>query len=440
MIKTRHILILLTLSLLLTACSDDKVDALMKKIVVAPPAYIERDIKGHEQIYSWQVILRLARRMGPTELSGGSTVELYKAYDLSHRETPIPVYQDITFRKDENGNITISSERKAFEVVRSDRFCYAMEIRYFDANGILINHQFAQYDPNDPDNSTLCVHQHFFTIRQNSLDGGQLVYPMTLDSLYYDRFLFEGESLSHASLISAGGVYTPEDYTVGSGMLRYDRMLAEMAVENTMTSRATQPLTHNGHRYVLAETIQTPELNQRVPELFSYEYRDTDPVEEQLGEPLEESDDLGRNRAGGVVVPLRQKREYASPGVDLDRLGFKGLIRFGMGNVCFQMRVSICHIQDRVQVPAGLVLGKYANTAAPGGLYDHYELQSSWNTFDIDYPVPFIVLGDVANREQCRASILRYYADRGREVDESALEEMLWGDDSYFTGIPGTTF
>ena len=231
-----------------------------------------------------------------------------------------------------------------------------------------------------------------------------------------------------------------DSYTVGSGMLRYDRMLAEMAVENTMTSRATQPLTHNGHRYVLAETIQTPELNQRVPELFSYEYRDTDPVEEQLGEPLEESDDLGRNRAGGVVVPLRQKREYASPGVDLDRLGFKGLIRFGMGNVCFQMRVSICHIQDRVQVPAGLVLGKYANTAAPGGLYDHYELQSSWNTFDIDYPVPFIVLGDVANREQCRASILRYYADRGREVDESALEEMLWGDDSYFTGIPGTTF
>ena len=278
MIKTRHILILLTLSLLLIACSDDKVDALMKKIVVAPPAYIERDIKGHEQIYSWQVILRLARRMGTTELSGGSTVELYKAYDLSHRETPIPVYQDITFRKDENGNITISSDRKAFEVVRSDRFCYAMEIRYFDANGILINHQFAQYDPNDPDNSTLCVHQHFFTIRQNSLDGGQLVYPMTLDSLYYDRFLFEGESLSHASLISAGGVYTPEDYTVGSGMLQYDRMLAEMAVENTMTSRATQPLTHDGHRYVLAETIQTPELNQRVPELFSYEYRDTDPV------------------------------------------------------------------------------------------------------------------------------------------------------------------
>lgn len=432
--------ITLLAGLLPTACSVEKADELLKKVVVAPPAYIERDIKGHEQIYSWQVILRLARKGPSLTLADGLEVESYRAYDLGHKETPIPLYQDITYKKDDEGNITISSERKAFEVVKSPDFGYAMEIKYYDANGMLINHQFAQYDPADQDNSTLSVHQHFFAIRNNALDGHQLVYPMSLDSLYYDRFLFADDHLTPARVTSTNGIYVPEGYTIGSDAIRYRPDLAQRAVESTMTAKATDLVTVEDTDYRLTEILETKDLNERVPELFTYEYRDTDPVDEELGELLEEVDDLGRNRAGGLVVPLKQKRNYLDSGADDDQLGFKGLIRFQKADVCFQMRVCICHIQDKVQTPAGLTLGKYANTIADGGLYRHYQLQPSWNTFDIDYPVPFIVLGDTEERETCKAHILKYYSARGRQVSETDLDAMLWGDGSYFSRMPSITF
>lgn len=430
--------------LLPTACSVEKADELLKKVVVAPPAFIERDIKGHEQIYSWQVILRVARKGAVLKLSNDLEVQGYRGYDLGHKETPIPLYQDITFKKDDEGNIVISSERKAFEVVKSPNFCYAMEIKYYDANGMMINHQFAQYDEQDPDNSTLCVHQHFFTIRNNALDGHQMVYPMTLDSLYYDHFLFPEESGSPtpAAVSSTLALYAPTDYTVGSNAIPYSSRLANLAVENTMTPKATDLQEEGGKSYRLTELLQTPELNKRVPELFKYEYRDTDPVDEELGELLEDVDDLARPRAGRTVVPLKQKRDIENHSADNDRLGFKGLIRFQKANVCFQMRVCICHIQDKAEKAGISYLGKYANTEnlSGGGLYGHYELQTSWNTFDIDYPVPFIVLGDTEERETCKANILKYYKGKGKTVNEADLNAMLWGDGSYFNRIPSVTY
>ena len=46
--------------LLFTGCSNEQVDSFFKKIVQAPPSSIERDVKGHEQIYAVHAILRMA--------------------------------------------------------------------------------------------------------------------------------------------------------------------------------------------------------------------------------------------------------------------------------------------------------------------------------------------------------------------------------------------
>ena len=45
--------------LLFTGCSNEQVDSFFKKIVQAPPSSIERDVKGHEQIYAVHAILRM---------------------------------------------------------------------------------------------------------------------------------------------------------------------------------------------------------------------------------------------------------------------------------------------------------------------------------------------------------------------------------------------
>ena len=49
---------------LLSSCSADRVDEFFKKIVQAPPSSIERDVKGHEQIYAVHVILRMGHKGG----------------------------------------------------------------------------------------------------------------------------------------------------------------------------------------------------------------------------------------------------------------------------------------------------------------------------------------------------------------------------------------
>lgn len=200
---TRNFLPLIGL-LLTWSCSDDKLGDLMKSLVKAPPVSIEHIVKGHEQIHSVQAILRLS------QINDNGT---YAAYDMSQSVTPIPVYQEINFSKDIQGNVSITSPRKAFDVVKSRDFLYALELKYYDVNGQLINHQFSNYDPEDEEESTLTVHQHFFTIQNYTLDGSKpLTYPMTLDSLYYDRYLYDTDDTGQrvqATRFSPSGIYAP---------------------------------------------------------------------------------------------------------------------------------------------------------------------------------------------------------------------------------------
>ncbi|KGO00160.1 hypothetical protein [Porphyromonas sp. COT-290 OH3588] len=417
------VLPLLLCSLLLSSCSDERMESLMRDLVVAPPSTIERDVKGHEQIYSIQAILRLAHKR-----KDGKT---FAAYDIPSSATPLPIYQEIAFSKDSNGKMSITSARKVFDVVKGEDIYYALELKYYDLNGRLINHQFSGYDPKDEANSTLLVHQHFFTVQGYALSGYPLVYPMTLDSIYYDKYLFQLDSKGNrvrATASSPSIVYAPEVHQPNS--LRYSLPLAIKATEVALTQEAqvsyTDPQT--GKLYQLYKTIDAFELNGLVPKIFTYEYRDTDPVEEVLGSAIVGQDDLGRIRAGIPVIRLRKKRSL-DPGTPLDALGFKGVLKFHQSNMAFQMRTCISHI-----ITAN---GKYDLTGYenPGGVHRFNQLSPAWNSFDIDYPVPFRIIADVdRDKDACVRDIQRFYP----EGERAALEQMLWGE-GYFDRIPKIT-
>ena len=200
-------------TLLLTSCSEERVDEFFKGIVQAPPSSIERDVKGHEQIYAIHAILRVAVKgatigVGP---DGSEQVQTYASYHVVGDGHNIPLMQEIDIAKDDEGQMTIVSERDHFDVVVSNDLYYGLELKYYDQNGMLINHQFSGYPFKrskegypipDEDNATLLVHQHFFGIGNSSLNqaftsGGKtetrkatyLAYPRTLGDqpLYYDR-------------------------------------------------------------------------------------------------------------------------------------------------------------------------------------------------------------------------------------------------------------
>lgn len=174
--------------LLTAGCSNERMKSILAPIVVAPESSIERDVRGHEQIYSVQAILRYARK---------TNKGTYRAYDLSQHETPFPIYQEITLDKDETGSLSISSNRKHFDVIKGKDIYYALELKYFDINGKQINYQFSRYDTEKEgkegaeDYNTLMVHQTLFTLHNYSLDKSTVVYPMSLDSLYYDKYLYQ---------------------------------------------------------------------------------------------------------------------------------------------------------------------------------------------------------------------------------------------------------
>ena len=58
-IQTKLLLPLAGALLLMSSCSNDKVDEFFKKFIQAPPSEIERDVKGHDQIYAVHAILRM---------------------------------------------------------------------------------------------------------------------------------------------------------------------------------------------------------------------------------------------------------------------------------------------------------------------------------------------------------------------------------------------
>lgn len=419
----RYSILLIAISagiVLNTSCSTEKLEKVLHPIVEAPASTIERVVKGHEQIASVQAILRIALK------NNDDTYDAYDiwAYTVFNKKPPFPIYQEIDLKKDDMGNIIITSERKAFDVFKSRDYYYALELKYFDVNGLLINHQFSAYDKEDLENSTLIYHQHFFTIQNYDLRGEQLTYPMTLDSTYYDRFIFKTDNQGNkikSTKTSSPNVFIPKGH-VGYDNIRYNSDMAMKAIEKTHTLEATSIYRdeNTGLEYELYKANTPTELNEITPEVFTYYYRDTDPIEKYLGDAIYREDDLGRMRAGAPVLRLRQGRSLL-PGQPLDALGFKGILQFHHANMLFQMRVCIAHILTSS--------GKYDIYYRYGGLHEHNELSPAWNSYDIDYPIPVRVIADLdGSKEKAIQDILKFYP----EADPVQLDYMFWSSNYEF--------
>ena len=70
--------------LLFGSCSNDQVDDFFKKVVQAPASSIERDVKGHEQIYAVHAILRMGYKVGMIGVGpdGNDSVRAYNTYHV----------------------------------------------------------------------------------------------------------------------------------------------------------------------------------------------------------------------------------------------------------------------------------------------------------------------------------------------------------------------
>ena len=451
---------------LLSSCSADRVDEFFKKIVQAPPSSIERDVKGHEQIYAVHVILRMGHKGGMMGVGpdGNEQVETYLTYHTVGDPAMIPITQEIDIAKDDDGQMTVTTERDHFDVIASDDIYYGLELKYYDQNGMLINHQFSGYpfkkngegiSVPDEANSTLLVHQHFFGVGNTSLNkdvktntsggkrslqrGLQLAYPRSLatPATFYDKYTFrlKDGAPEPASKYSLSNIFAPDGFTFGSNQVAYDTELAWKAIERSGKPEATEPLQwKDGRSYRLYKVIDMMHLNKLTPEIFTYEYRDTDPVEEELGKLFTDSynddfidpdTDAPRQRYGETVGFLRQNRSLDS-GTPRDRLGFKGILQFKKANLAFQLQVKICHILNKVQQHVGETEkpAKYgnANNEANGYLWDFNQIQPGWDSFDIDYPISVRVIGNTADgEEKCVRDVMRFYPD----ADRTKLWRML---------------
>ena len=458
--------------LLFAGCSNDQVDDFFKKIVQAPPSSIERDVKGHEQIYAVHAILRMGYKGGMIGVGpdGNDSVQAYNTYHLVSSATSIPVMQEIDIAKDDDGQMTITTERDCFDVIASDDIYYGLELKYYDQNGMLINHQFSGYPITkdkeginipDEDNATLLVHQHFFGIGNASLNkevadstsaghgqqvrGLQMAYPRSLSAqpTYYDRYTFRAKdgNPEPATKFSTSNIYAPDGFVLGKNQVPFDADLAWKAIEVSGKPEALQPYTVGGKTYRLFKTIDPMELNKITPEIFTYEYRDTDPVEEELGKLFTEAynDDFTdpdtetpRQRYGHTVGFLRQKRSL-DVGADMDRLGFKGMMQFHRSDIAFQLQVRICHIMNKGQQHAGESEkpAKYCNTnnSEHGFLWDFNQLQPGWDSFDIDYPLSVRVIANTKDGEdKCFEDVKRFYP----AADKAQLWRMLTQPRDFF--------
>ena len=86
---------------------------------------------------------------------------------------------------------------------------------------------------------------------------------------------------------STSNIYVPDGYTLGQNLVPFDSELAWKSIEVSGKPEALQPYNFGGKTYHLYKTIDPMELNKITPEVFTYEYRDTDPVEEELGNFLQ---------------------------------------------------------------------------------------------------------------------------------------------------------
>lgn len=394
---------------LLSSCKEDAMEGFFRGLVKSPISTIERDVRGHEQIYKVQAILRVARKSKDNNF--------FISYDISNFPPDFPLYQEIMINKDEKGNMSITSERKVFDVMKGKDLYYTLELRYYDLNNAFINHQFAGYYEDDIANSTLPVHQHFFTIQTYALNGYPLTYPMTLDSIYIDKYLYqldESGQRIESTITSPSSIYAPKDTYVPNS-LPYNKELALKASSASsgkdIGKEIQDPTT--GKTMKLYRTNDPSTLNELTEKLFHYEYRDTDPVDEYFGNRII-TDDLGRTRYDTPVQRLRKRRSL-NQGENYDALGMKGALRFFEDNVTFQMRVCICHIIA--------AQGKYDMLAQPGGVHYYNQISSGWNSFDIDFPLPFRVIADIdADEATWLPAIQKYYKKATAEQVRKALD------------------
>ena len=460
-------------ALSLSSCSNDQVDSFFKKFIKAPESSIERDVKGHEQIYAVHAILRMGYKGGMigVGIDGNDSIRVYNTYHVTGDSTSIPILQEIDIAKDDNGQMTVTTERDHFDVIASDEIYYGLELKYYDQNGMLINHQFSGYpykkdregvNVPDEENATLLVHQHFFGVGNTSLNkdakssdshrtdlqqrGIQLAYPRNLAEkpTYYDKYTFKerGGQPEPATKYSVSNIFAPDGFTLGQNQVVYDSELAWKSIELSGKPEATQPyIAPDGKTYRLYKVIDLATLNNLTPELFTYEYRDTDPVEEEVGKLFVDSynddfidpdTDAPRQRYGHTVGLLRQNRSLEQ-GSDKDRLGFKGILQFHMSDLAFQLQVKICHILNKGQQHVGEPEkpAKYCNTnnAENGYLWDFNQIQPGWDSFDIDYPIPVRVIANTKDgAEKCYQDVKRFYPN----VKKDQLWQMLSAPSSFF--------
>lgn len=416
----RNIIITALLSIfIIGAVGCAKIEQLLQEVTQPPIAAIERDVRGHEAIQQVQAILRWAR-----EEQSPTGEKLYIAYGTGSNVPPIPLYQEITIEKNEAGNMEITSSRKVFDVVKGKEVFYGLELNYYDINGKLINHQFSGYNPKDIPNSTLPVHQHFFTLQNYALSGQPYTYPMTLDSLYIDQFVFlrnpQGQ-LQPSTLVSPVNVYAPKQYEAGN-KLPYIGDLAIAAQTNAQSPKAKETYTHpeSGKQYNLYQAMNQIDLSKCTDKVFSYQYRDTDPVEEPYGKIIY-IDDLRRARKDIPVSWLKQRR-VLDPLAPPDRLGLKGVLAFHYAHITFQMRICIAHIIAEK--------GKYdmQGRTETGGLHEYNEISPGWNSFDIDFPLPFRVIADLDdnNKEQWLNDLKRYYPNAEEKDITLAVKDQYY--------------
>ena len=442
---------------MLAACSTDNVDDFLKKIVKAPPASIEYNGKGHSQIYAVSAVLRMGFRGGNIKVGNfGADNSIDNTYEQdsynmisvnTDKPTDYPLMQQIEISKDDNGQMQITSQRDHFDVVASDDVYYGLELTYYGANHQQINGEFIQfyYKKNgapDLDNSTLVQHQHFFTIGNEvlkhsyTIDGKTIsknskqgFYPHTLDEkpTYYPELTFEmeGDKLKTCDITTTNALLAPESGNK-SELMPYDSTLIDKAINIFPTLKRDQATwTENGYKFF--QTLTMPHAAALANKLFTYQYRDTDPFEKQLGYEYQEGSGDGgvvddgtntlRQRQGDFVELLHQCRKIGTGPNNLDRMGFKGVLQFSQANTEFAMQISLCNIVSQMDKSKNAIWPKYGNdnpdddsktcseipTLGLGGsrgLYNFNEIKSEWSNHDIDIPLTFRVIADMKDGDE----------------------------------------
>ena len=206
----------------------------------------------------------------------------------------------------------------------------------------------------------------------------------------------------------------------------YDSTLIDKAINIFPTLKRDQATwTENGYKFFQTLTMQ--HAAEFANKLFTYQYRDTDPFEKQLGYEYQEGSGDGgvvtdgtnalRQRQGDFVELLHQCRKIGTGPNNLDRMGFKGVLQFSQANTEFAMQISLCNIVSQMDKSKNAIWPKYGNDnpdddsktcseiptlgfGGSRGLYNFNEIKSEWSNHDIDIPLTFRVIADMKDGDE----------------------------------------